>query len=160
MPLHKNVDVSIRKGAIFKFKVDEKEVVYTCAPLSGKEKVTIDGVIVSEGQNFKLSSTHYFSVNDKDYSVEFRSKSLINGDAECRLFTEDSLVNGYKLSYIKPAKRSLLFKSLPLIGGVCIGIAYSIRLIPVWLAAAMLIVGIAIHVSKDIGKWTCDEISV
>jgi len=160
MKLNNNVEVSFRDGAIFRFIIDDNEILYKCSPFSGRETVELNNEMVSETKNFKLRSSHNFTINSNMYEISFESKNLLKGDSECTLKSEGKIIQAYRLQYIKPPKPSVIIRILPIILGLLVGIGISFKLIPFWLSIILFIVAfIAVFVisfMSNIHNWKCE----
>jgi hypothetical protein len=160
MRLNDNVDISFREGASFLFEIDDQKITYKCSSVSGKEVVLVNGEIVSQSQNFKLKSNHIFNIESVEYEIEFESKDLLKGNSECSLKKSGSIIKTYKIKYNKPAKPSTIFRIVPLILGVTVGVGISQKFIPVWICVllgilALLIVFVSTFKSSMEG-WECE----
>ncbi len=63
MILNENVEISVQKGMSFRFEDEDIEIIYKCSSLSGKERVEVNGRLVSKSKNFKTRSIHSFTIN-------------------------------------------------------------------------------------------------
>ena len=73
------------KGFNYKFNVEGHEVHAWRSAKSGKEKVHVDGNLVSSKWGFTRKSLHTFTVNNISYELEFNMVSLLTGELHCIL---------------------------------------------------------------------------
>lgn len=69
----------------FKFNAEGHEVHAWGSAKSGKEKVYVDGKLVSSKWSFTKKSLHTFTVNNISYELEFNMVSLLTGELHCIL---------------------------------------------------------------------------
>jgi hypothetical protein len=77
---------SVFKGFSFVFTEGEDQIVAWFSAFSGKEKVFVNGTLVSEQRNYSTNSTNTFSVGNNSYSTNLLIKSLFKGPFICTLF--------------------------------------------------------------------------
>ncbi len=157
MRLHDNVGMSLSKGGFFDFDMDGTKINFKVSPVSGDEQVSINGEVVSSDRNYKLKSSHLFEVHKVPCRIELESLDPLKGNLECRLYRDDLFLSGYKLSYEKK-KRSLLRKATPLVGGVMLGVLYSVDVFSLWIVVLVLLIG-AVYTTKTTRHWSCKEIA-
>ncbi len=75
----------ISKGYNFKFNVEGHEVHGWGSAKSGKEKVYLDGNLISSKWGLTKKSVHQFEVNNVSYEMEFNVVSLLTGELHCIL---------------------------------------------------------------------------
>ncbi|WP_299266967.1 hypothetical protein [uncultured Psychrosphaera sp.] len=75
----------LTKGFNFKFNTEGHEVHAWGSAKSGKEKVYVDGKLVSSKWSFTKKSLHTFTVNNISYELEFNMVSLLTGELHCIL---------------------------------------------------------------------------
>jgi hypothetical protein len=165
MILNDNVEVSLQAGAIFKFQVEEAQIIYKCTPFSGKEEILVNGETISQSQNFKLKSQHTFSIDNVEYEVTFESKDLVKGNSECSLKQSGQLLKTYKLKYIKSSnKPPVIYRLISLILCVTLGVGISQKAIPIWGAVILGVVALLIifitTFKANMENWECEAIDV
>ncbi|RXF06063.1 hypothetical protein [Pseudoalteromonas sp. PS5] len=164
MKINESVEVSFKEGATFIFQVDSNEIVYKCSPFSGKEFVSVNGKLVSESQNYKMKSSHKFTIDGVEYEVTFESKDLIKGRNECSLNKEGVLVKLYKLKYIKPPKKPIYYWIPPIILGALAGIGIAQGVLPTWLCITFGVLAFALifisEFKSSIENWDCEVVDV
>jgi hypothetical protein len=75
----------LTKGFNFKFNAEGHEVHAWGSAKPGKEKVYVDGKLVSSKWSFTKKSLHTFTVNNISYELEFNMVSLLTGELHCIL---------------------------------------------------------------------------
>jgi hypothetical protein len=163
--LNDNVEVSLKAGAIFRFQLEDAQIIYKCSPFSGKEEILVNDKIISQSQNFKLNSQHAFSIDNADYELTFESKDLVKGNSECSLKRSGQLLKTYKLKYIKSEnKPPLVYRIITLLLCVAIGVGISQKLIPIWVSVVLGILALAIifitTFKANMENWECEAIDV
>lgn len=68
--------ISIVKGCWFIFHEGDKKILAGGSPLTGKEWVYVNGVLVSEKQSFKITSKHVFQIGGRSHEIEFHIPEL------------------------------------------------------------------------------------
>lgn len=82
------------KVGVFEFEVDGKKLKAIGSSFSGKERVFIDDVLVSEKRSYAKNSRHNFKVGDKDYIVEFKLPNLLKAELFCNVYINEQLIAG------------------------------------------------------------------
>ncbi|MBU2918040.1 hypothetical protein KO505_08705 [Psychrosphaera sp. F3M07] len=73
------------KGFNYKFNVEGHEIHAWGSAKSGKEKVFVDGKLVSSKWSLTKKSIHTFKLNNDSYELEFNMVSLITSELHCIL---------------------------------------------------------------------------
>ncbi len=156
MIINESVEISVQKGMFFRFKDGDIEILYKCSSFSGKERVEVNGRLISEAKNFKKHSMHSFTVDGVKYSLQLLAKNLLQGDMECSLNKNGSLFQAYKLKYVKSSK-SFWIRALPsIICGLFFGIAYGIDVMTLWVLVITVGISISVIGFWNRGQWECE----
>jgi hypothetical protein len=86
----------LTEGFNFYFEVEDKKIHAWGSAKSGKERVSIDGEIVSEKSSISKRSVHPFMIDGKEYEIEFQNISLWTGELHCSLIKEGTHVETQK----------------------------------------------------------------
>jgi hypothetical protein len=73
------------KGFNFKFNVEGHEIHAWGSAKSGKEKVFVDGKLVSSKWSLTKKSIHTFKLNNDNYELEFNMVSFLTSELHCIL---------------------------------------------------------------------------
>lgn len=159
MTENENVEVSMKKGMLFKFHYKNKLITYDCSPLSGKEIVKVDGDIVSESKNYKMSSSHEFSIDGKPAKIDLTLKGFTKNITICEFFVEAQRINAYKLTYGTKGKIPLMAQFITLAVAMMIGWFFAAQAIDEWLAFTIaIILGVAVMFKFEKPNWTCEDL--
>ncbi len=156
MHSQKAVEVSLTKGLAFRFRVSGHDVEYLASSL-GRERLAVDGVVVSRARSMKTTSQHDFVIDSVQHAVRLTMDSLTKGPIRCTLSRQGEPVSEYTLHCIKPA-RSRWERFLPplLVGGTS-GWAYNAGHV----STAGLVISVALVAGfaawRGRGRWECDE---
>ena len=157
---NEKVEMSMAKGMLFKFRIENNEITLNCSPVSGKEVVRFNGQIVSEAKNYKTQSNHSFNIGDDVYLLRLGVTSLLKGASECTLIKNEKIVSTYKIKYEK-YKGSFIARIYPaLILGIMLGVIYPYKILSMQWMIIIFIVGILIVGRLRKGNWEFEEIDV
>ena len=83
---------------------------------TGREKVWLDGEVVSKKLNFMLRSTHRFMRNGENYKVSFKMKNIFTGKVEITAYRNDALLFSETAQVFSGKMASLIFIMAVLFG--------------------------------------------
>lgn len=157
--MNENVEVSIKKGMLFKFYYNNRLITYDCSPVSGKEVVMIDGEVISESKSYKMSSSHEFVLDGKAAKINLSLKGFTKNVTICEFFVAGELINAYQLTYGSKGNIPLMARIIMLIIAATIGWFYAAQVIDEWLAFAIAIIpSVAIMFKFEKPNWTCEDL--
>jgi len=135
---------SIAKGLYFVFPLGTRTITAWGSPTTGRERVFVDNVVISEGRNMRKESVHRVRIDDQEYAVAFRIISITKGPMECRLIKNGATLHGYTATVL-PAKPLSTAQRLAIaaIGAGTI-IATAVFNAPVWAVVMLVLVGILV----------------
>ena len=87
---------------------------------TGREKVWLDGEVVSKKWNYRLSATHCFMRNGESYNVSFKMKNLFTGKVEIAAYHNDVLLFS-DTGQVYSGKMALLIIIMAVISGYTLG---------------------------------------
>jgi hypothetical protein len=94
------------KGIWFVFRDGDREIAAHNS-LFAKERVFINGEIVSENRSLNRIGKHQFIFNRSEYEVVFNVSKVIKGEMECSLFKNNLCIGKFKTYYsIRSSKAS------------------------------------------------------
>ena len=85
-----------------------------------REKVWLDGEVVSKKWNYRLSATHCFMRNGENYKVSFKMKNLFTGKVEIAAYHNDVLLFS-DTGQVYSGKMALLIIIMAFISGYTLG---------------------------------------
>lgn len=88
-PLH---DATHLSGYHFQFDVNGHIFELKASANSGKERVWLDGQLVSERRTIRRRSCHAINVDNKLYELEFYVAKLLSGEVHCTLIEDGTHV--------------------------------------------------------------------
>lgn len=159
MTTNENVEVSVNKGMLFKFNFNNKLITYDCSPVSGKEVVMIDGEVVSESKNYKMSTSHEFVLDGQAAKINLSLKGFTKNVTVCEFFVAGELINAYQLTYGTKGNIPLMAKFITLTVAAMVGWFYAAQVIDTWLAIAIVLIpSVAIMFKFEQPNWTCEDL--
>lgn len=96
---------SFLSGLWFVFQDSGRRIGVWCGPLSGNQKVVVDGEVVSTQRHVLRGATHTFTRQDDEYRVTLSSESLADGIFDCAL-TKNGTALGHQRALFTPPKWS------------------------------------------------------
>lgn len=158
MVLNENVEISVQKGMSFRFRDADNEIIYKCSSISEKEKVEVNGRLISEAKNFTTRSNHTFFVDGVEYLIQLVAKSLLKGPYECSLSKNRVVLKTYKLKYIR-ATRRFWVRRFSSILGIAVGMAYIANFITLGVVVVIIAIGSLVIGVWNKGHWACEVAS-
>lgn len=150
--------VSLSKGLWFIFTNGGRGISAQCSVLTGKERIFVDGSLVSEKWSFSKSSTHQFVVEDDTYEVVFFIPSILKGTIECTLKKNGVRVECFKTNYrYRHRVASLLAYAFI---GALLGFLVGYFNLPVWPILIASILLIAIFAARETRKVSIDRMEI
>ena len=83
--MEKRKSASTSEGCAFEFECEGHRIVAWASPLSGLEKVDVDGQLVASQRNFNKHSENHFMVGDIPCSISLDAATLLRGPYVCTL---------------------------------------------------------------------------
>lgn len=87
------------KGYTFFFELDDNKIIAWFSCFSGREKIFLNGKVISSRLAFTKRSKHSFLIGDDQYSVELHVKNLLLGPIICELQKNGEMVKSKKLQF-------------------------------------------------------------
>ncbi|MFT6529580.1 MAG: hypothetical protein ACJAZB_001223 [Psychrosphaera sp.] len=111
------------KGFNYKFNVEGHEIHAWGSAKSGKEKVFVDGKLVSSKWSVTKKSIHTFKLNNDSYELEFNMVSLLTSELHCILIKNGVHLETQKQvpKYTENKKKAKWFIGLHTIAGAICG---------------------------------------
>ena len=94
-------NVSYRDGYYFSFQQNEHLIEVKASAKSGKERIFVDGKLVSEIRNWGTSSCTEIKVGRDKYEVEVTMAKILSGEVHCTLIKDNTHVETQKLALKK-----------------------------------------------------------
>jgi hypothetical protein len=91
--------VSVFHGYSFVFNQDGKQIEAWFSALSGLEKITVDGVLVSKRRNLSINSKNEFAIGSDKYATSLQAVNVLTGPFVCTLTKNNKAVKRQKLLY-------------------------------------------------------------
>ncbi len=82
----------MKNSIAFKFSVEGYEIIATGSLISGKEIIQVNNKILSSKRSLSTNSNHKFSLDEKDFEIDFKVVSLIKGAVACRLIIDGKVI--------------------------------------------------------------------
>ncbi|MBW4622178.1 MAG: hypothetical protein KME17_22845 [Cyanosarcina radialis HA8281-LM2] len=155
----KSSQVSLSKGFWFIFRDGEREIAAHGSTITGRERIFVNGELISEKRSLSKRSEHQFTVNENIYKVIFVVPQILQGKMECSLIKDGKCIRAFKTSPKNSKFRTLDFIILGLIGGVS-GFLISHFKLPFWLIFFVIFAVIVIRVSQATKEIVIDDIEV
>jgi len=86
-------------GYTFVFNQDGKQIEAWFSALSGLEKVSVDGVLVSKRRNLSINSKNVFAIGGDNYATSLQAVNVLAGPFVCTLIKNNKAVKRQKLLY-------------------------------------------------------------
>ena len=99
---------SLFHGYHIPFEDNESSIDYWFSAWSGKEKVFVDGNLVSSKRNYSKKSKHTFSIGSDRYSLDMNVTQLLTGTTTCSLEKNGNRLKQFRWSLLKPKKNRIL----------------------------------------------------
>jgi hypothetical protein len=147
--------VSLSKGLWFIFTNGGRGISAQCSVLTGKERIFVDGSLVSEKWSFGKTSTHQFTVEGDTYEVVFFIPHILSGNIECTLNKNGVRVECFRTSY-RYRHRVATLLAYGLIGAL-LGFLVGYFNLPVWPILIAVILLIAIAAAREAQKVSIDR---
>lgn len=125
--MEKKNKIEILKGFTFQFAEEEHNIEVWGSSVSGKEKVFVNGKLVSECRSLKTDSNHNFTIGDNKYSVNFNTVNIYKGPLVCTLLKNGKVYKRQKLLYNKVKRFSKQY-FINMIKLMILGVFYGILL--------------------------------
>lgn len=155
----KKSEASIKNGHWFVHHDSNNIIQVWGSNFNGKEKVFLNGNLVSERRSVKVKSEHSFEDKaGQNYEVSLKVQHLVKGGMECIIRKDKKEIKVFKTRFEK-GKRNLLRKWLIVLGAsVLFGIAVAVFDLPDYalyiFVAAVLVVYFK---TTDVGEIVIDE---
>ena len=91
--------ISMFHGYTFVFNQDGKQIEAWFSALSGLEKVSVDGVLVSKRHNLSINSKNAFAISGDNYATSLQAVNVLTGPFVCTLTKNNKAVKRQKLLY-------------------------------------------------------------
>ncbi len=91
--------ISMFHGYTFVFNQDGKQIEAWFSALSGLEKITVDGVLVSKRRSLSLKSKHEFVMGSDNYATNLQVVNALAGPFVCTLTKNNNPIKRQKLVY-------------------------------------------------------------
>lgn len=163
MKIHDNIEASFKKGMLVTFDLDGYKIEYWASTYGGKETVKVDGELLSQSRNYKLSSSHRFVVNNKACEIIINGRSAFKGLFIIELLVEEKIITSYKIGYGKTVKQPLVVRLVarfsPLIVGAAVGWFYSMGALSLW--EGLVIGGCGVALPQMLIRsegWYCEQL--
>lgn len=91
--------ISIFQGYSFVFNQDGKQIEAWFSALSGLEKITVDGVLVSKRRNLSINSKNAFAIGHDEYTTNLQAVNVLTGPFVCTLSKNNKAVKRQKLLF-------------------------------------------------------------
>ncbi|HOY21817.1 MAG TPA: hypothetical protein PK002_01620 [Cellvibrio sp.] len=91
--------ISMFHGYTFVFNQDGKQIEAWFSALSGLEKVSVDGVLVSKRRNLSINSKNVFAIGGDNYATSLQAVNVLAGPFVCTLIKNNKAVKRQKLLY-------------------------------------------------------------
>lgn len=91
--------ISLFCGYSFVFNQDGKQIEAWFSALSGLEKITVDGVLVSKRRNLSINSKNVFAIGSDEYATSLQTVNVLTGPFICTLTKNSKAVKRQKLLY-------------------------------------------------------------
>ncbi len=114
---------SFLNGYSFTFTEGDDQIVAWFSAFSGKEKVFVNGALISEQRNYSTDSTNTFTIGENSYSTNLLVKNIFKGPFVCTLFKNGKEHKRKKLIFPTPTKNKKSF-FLYLVFFIFIGILF------------------------------------
>jgi hypothetical protein len=150
--------ISLSKGLWFIFTNGGRGISAQCSVLTGKERIFVDGSLVSEKWSFSKNSTHQFVVGDDTYEVVFFIPHILKGTIECTLKKNGVRVECFKTNY-RYRHRVVSLLAYALIGAL-LGFFVGYFNLPVWPILIALILLIAVFAAREARKVSIDRMEI
>ncbi len=139
--------VSLLKGYWFIFKDGDREIAAQASALSGRERVFIDGHLVSRKRSLTLTSSHQFLWKGSTYVLVFHVPRLLAAQLECSLTKDNILVERFKTSY--KFKRKMLKLFFSALAGALLGFCTAYFYLPLWLLIIFGVFFMALIIDRE-----------
>ena len=94
-----DVNFSLLKGAKFAFQINGNLITFIASSWSGKETVTLNGLVVSKSRGFSKNTLHKFKHEGSDYEISYKTKSIMNGGWICALYKDGELLKAHNVAF-------------------------------------------------------------
>jgi hypothetical protein len=125
-----NSQVSLLKGYWFIFQDGDREIAAHASALSGRERVFVNGRLVSRKRSLTLTSNHQFLWEGSTYIIVFHAPRLLAAQLECSLTKDNVFIDRFKTSY-KLKHRALKVVCSALVGAL-LGFCTAYFYLPLW----------------------------
>ena len=101
--LPENSQASLKEGIWLVYQDGDNIIKFWGSGMSGKEKVYLNDILVSEKRSMKMISEHHFSINNKKYKITCKTISFMNGTLLCNFYRDDQLIKSFntKIHYTR-----------------------------------------------------------
>lgn len=152
--------VSLTKGAWFLFPLGDVVIRAWVSSLSGMERIYLDGELVSEHRSAGLDSRHTVHANGEEFTITFKTQSLLNGQLECCLSRDGNPIKCYHTEYQAAKRTSSTWRWLLIAIGIVTGAVVAPQGGALWMMVSLFVVlgmiGAAIAMKK--GRFVVHEI--
>ena len=101
--------ISMFHGYTFVFNHDGKKIEAWFSALSGLEKITVDGVLVSKRRSLSVNSKNEFVIGSDKYATNLWAVNVLTGPFICTLTKNSKAVKRQKLLYSASNSKLPLF---------------------------------------------------
>ncbi|RUO43757.1 hypothetical protein CWE15_00705 [Aliidiomarina taiwanensis] len=100
----KDIQIKGAQAEVY-FEHAGREIIFKFSLYSGKERVFVNGELVSEARNWRFKSTHYFTYQGTRYQLQIAMKrsltGLLVGQSTIELEADGVLVDSDEFNYLK-----------------------------------------------------------
>jgi hypothetical protein len=125
-----NSQVSLLKGFWFIFRDGDREIAAHGSALSGRERIFVNGQLVSEKRSLSMTSRHQFSWEENMYEIMFHIPRILAGRMECSLMKDGIFVECFKTSYKFKFKIAKIVTAT--LAGALLGFTFAYFRLPLW----------------------------
>lgn len=101
--------ISIFHGYSFVFNQDGMQIEAWFSALSGLEKITVNGVLVSKRRNLSIHSKNSFAIGSDNYATSLQAENVLTGPFVCTLTKNNKAVKRQKLLFSASSSKWPLF---------------------------------------------------
>ncbi len=101
--------ISMFHGYSFVFNQDGKQIEAWFSALSGLEKITVDGVLISKRRNFSVNSKNEFAIGSDKYATSLQAVNVLTGPFVCTLTKNSKAVKRQKLLFSAASSKWPIF---------------------------------------------------
>lgn len=91
--------ISVFHGYSFLFDCDGKQIEAWYSALSGMEKISVDGVLISKRRSLSVNSKHEFAIGGENYATNLQAVNVLAGPFVCTLTKNNKAIKRQKLVY-------------------------------------------------------------